>query len=327
MDNTEKTIAKTAVAALVRTAGIKGRYAKGYLVIDQGNNELKFKLKAVAQIMDQAAVGILSQDKDIDHCIIVTRHVYPKQAQLFKQLNIPFIDTAGNAFINKPPLFIFIHGEQTINQEAPKLLRAFKKTGLKLIFAFLCVPGLENKPYRAIAQNADIALGAVGRLMQELTEKGFLRKRGKKGFKLVNKEELLKRWATAYPEQLKPGLIVEKFFLPNLRDYLNRQNNEAPDVLWGGELAAERWTNHLVAKNAIIYTNQNLNQLAFQLRLQKKTDGNLEIIKRFWNFEYRHQCHTVPPILIYADLLATGMERNIETAGEIYDQEIQEFLI
>ena len=47
----------------------------------------------------------------------------------------------------------------------------------------------------------------------------------------------------------------------------------------------------------------------------------------FWEFEYPWKNRNiVPPILIYADLLATGDTRNIETADIIYEQEIDRFI-
>jgi len=51
--------------------------------------------------------------------------------------------------------------------------------------------------------------------------------------------------------------------------------------------------------------------------------GEVEIFKTFWGFEY-HQppYNTVPPLLIYADLIATGNARNLETARIIYEKEI-----
>ncbi len=51
--------------------------------------------------------------------------------------------------------------------------------------------------------------------------------------------------------------------------------------------------------------------------------GEVEILKRFWKpAEPRTRKDVVHPILIYADLLATGNERNIETARIIYEQHI-----
>jgi hypothetical protein len=59
-------------------------------------------------------------------------------------------------------------------------------------------------------------------------------------------------------------------------------------------------------------------------RLQKDDNGNIEILNKFWAFAQDEvQNKMVPPLLVYADLLATGDARNIETAGIIYEQELK----
>jgi hypothetical protein len=50
-------------------------------------------------------------------------------------------------------------------------------------------------------------------------------------------------------------------------------------------------------------------------------DGNVEILERFWNFETaKDMPEVVPPILVYADLLATHDSRNADAARMIYEQ-------
>ncbi|MCJ7617255.1 MAG: type IV toxin-antitoxin system AbiEi family antitoxin, partial [Desulfobacterales bacterium] len=57
--------------------------------------------------------------------------------------------------------------------------------------------------------------------------------------------------------------------------------------------------------------------------LKKDPQGKIEIFQKFWNFDYPWDDKTlVPPLLIYADLIATADDRNIETARIIYDQYI-----
>jgi len=311
-----------AIEALNKTTGFKAKQSKGYLTL--GGNKVKLKLLVTSQAVDRATAGLLKQDDEITDSIVVTRHVYPKQAHLLKQLNISFIDMAGNAYINKPPLFIYVQGQQPITTNNPKPIRAFKKTGLKIIFAFLCNPGLENSSYREIASSAGVALGAVGRTMEDLTEKGFLRKKGRKGVKLINKKELLNRWVTAYPDQLRPGLFTGQYILNDIRNVISEQSAIPYGYLWGGEIAAEMLSDTLVAKMATVYTSNDIKPLAMKLRLRKNEDGNLEALNKFWGFENNER--TVPPILIYADLLATGLERNIETAKGIYESEIKALL-
>ncbi len=44
--------------------------------------------------------------------ILVTRIVTPQMAERLRALNIAFIDTAGNTYINDPPVFIYIIGKK-----------------------------------------------------------------------------------------------------------------------------------------------------------------------------------------------------------------------
>jgi hypothetical protein len=67
-------------------------------------------------------------------------------------------------------------------------------------------------------------------------------------------------------------------------------------------------------------------------KLKRETNGNVEILKRFWNFNHdrpdpdNKHLDLVHPVLIYADLLATGDARNIETAEIVYEKEIARFV-
>jgi hypothetical protein len=244
-------------------------------------------------------------------------------ADQLKQDGLEFIDTAGNAFINNPPLYIFVKGNRPPEiLKQPPLERIFKPAGLKMVYAYLCNPGFENKTYREIAAATDVALGTVNWIMKDLKRLGFLLDRGKRGQKLIQKENLLQRWAIAYPERLRP-----KQMLGHYRGDTNWWQQKTLDPLiaqWGGEVAAARLTKYLKPELITIYTEpKELNQLLFENRLKKDKAGDIEILARFWKpvekLEYGDLVH---PILVYADLLATGNQRNIETAKMIYEQHI-----
>ena len=56
-------------------------------------------------------------------------------------------------------------------------------------------------------------------------------------------------------------------------------------------------------------------------RLKKDVNGDIELLSTFWDFEYPWQYKELaPPLLIYADLMATANDRNIKTAKMIYDE-------
>jgi hypothetical protein len=255
--------------------------------------------------------------------LLITKYVNAQMAEQLRLDGIEFIDTAGNAFINQPPIYIFLKGNRPPEdvRTAP-LRRAFKPAGLRIIYAFLCNPGLEDKTYREIAAATDAALGTVDWIMKELKDLGFLLDRGKRVNKLTQREDLLQRWVTAYPEQLRPKLILGRY----RGEYGWWQQKKFDPLIaqWGGEIAAERLTHYLKPEVITIYTTtQQLNQLLLGNRLRKDPAGDVEILERFWKpvgtWQYEDMVH---PILIYADLLATGNQRNIETAKMIYEQHI-----
>jgi hypothetical protein len=255
--------------------------------------------------------------------LLIAKYVNAHMADQLKQDGLEFIDTAGNAFINNPTLYVFVKGNRPPEiLKKPPLERAFKPAGLKMIFAFLCNPGFENKTYREIAAAIDVALGTVDWIMKELRELGFLLDMGKRGYKLTQKENLLRRWVIAYPERLRPKLMLGRY-----RGEIGWWQQKTLDPLkaqWGGEVAAARFTQYLKPELITIYTApQQLNQLLFENRLKRDVAGDVEILARYWTpVEMWKYDDLVHPILVYADLLATGNQRNIETAKLIYEQHI-----
>lgn len=255
--------------------------------------------------------------------LLVARYVNTEMAEQLKQDEIDFIDTVGNAYINRPPLYIFIKGNRHPDiVTRPPHKRAFYATGLKVIYAFLCNPGLANKPYRDIATEAGVALGTVVELIRELKELGYLLDMGKQGNKIIQKENLFQRWLAAYPEKLRPKLILGRFRGDN--DWWQHKTLNHLNAQWGGEVAAAMLTKYLKPELITIYTLPlYLNNLLIENRLRKDPAGDVEILERFWQpmetWQYKDMVH---PLLVYADLIATGNKRNIETAKMIYEQHI-----
>src|SRR5712692_11446768 len=95
--------------------------------------------------------------------LLVTEYVNPNMAERLKQMDVPFLDTFGNAYVNAPPLFVYIKGHKPPTRTpGERPTRAFVPTGLKIVFALLCRQDLVDAPYRTIVENTDVALGTVG---------------------------------------------------------------------------------------------------------------------------------------------------------------------
>ena len=284
--------------------------------------ELRFYAEVKTNIT-KAGIGLilLQKAKFPYQILLVTRYVTAQMAEWLKQDNIQFIDTAGNTYINQPPLYIFVKGNKPLDIfcHAP-LKRAFRPSGLRVIYAFLCNPGLENKTYRNIAEVADVALGTVGWIIRDLKEMGYLLDMGKRGYKLIKKEDLLNRWVINYPEKLRPKLVLGHF--RGSYDWWKQKTLNPIYAQWGGEVAAAKLMKYLKPQVITIYTTlQQLNPLLIENRLKKDPEGDIEILNRFWvPLEMWQHEDMVHPILIYADLMATGNKRNIETARMIYEK-------
>ena len=59
-------------------------------------------------------------------------------------------------------------------------------------------------------------------------------------------------------------------------------------------------------------------------KLRRNEEGKVELRERFWRFENEGaDKDIVPPVLVYADLLASAGTRSVETAKMIYNEYLQ----
>ena len=295
-------------------------YGDGIVRLAHQGRKWEFKAEVKLRV-NRATIALLKQKMDrAGEGLLVTDYVNPELAEVMRNQGIFFIDAAGNAFIDAIPLYIFVKGEKpnTVVKAKP-VKRLFKPGGLKLIFALLNNPGMEKATYRDLAKAANVALGTVDFVITELKELGFLIDMAKKGRQLLKTEQLLRRWVEAYPENLKPKLVQEKF-RTNAPHWWKDIKPTEFGLFWGGEIAAAKLTGHLKPERYTIYTEQLPGKLIYKFKFQKDPNGTVEILTPFWAFGWElAEKGIVPPLLIYADLMATGEARAIEAAEIIYD--------
>jgi len=251
----------------------------------------------------------------------VADHVTPPMAEELRARKIPFVDAAGNAFLDQPPLFVWVKGEKprATTGGAQPMGRAFQASGLQVLFALICHPEWAELPYREIAQRAGVAHGTVGWVMAELPKLGFMAElRGKR--RLMQRERLLQQWAEFYPRALRPRLLLGRYRAENLAWWDTIEPTKYGALL-GGEPAGGRITHYLRPGAATFYTEKIDPRLLVDLRLRTDVNGNVEIYRRFWTFDGA-EVGLAPTPLVYADLMATGDGRCIETAKMIYDEHL-----
>lgn len=255
--------------------------------------------------------------------LLVAPYITPHMAERLKAHDIPFIDAAGNTYLRTPDTFIYVIGRKPAAPvEARRPVRLFRATGLRIVFALLCRPELVAAPYREIAEQAGVALGSVNIAIKELEQLGFLRASKAKGRVLEQRERLLNTWVEAYPRELRPRLKPRRFRVED-PDWW-KDMDLTPFELWlGGEAAAAVLTKYLRPEKVTLFGGARFTELARQIRPAKDAHGNLELLDAFWHFEPAQTVpghRLVPPLLVYADLVATADARNLETAEMIRER-------
>lgn len=317
-------LVKEALGALQMTTGLEiaeGPNVEGAITLKKGKDTWRFKTE-VRPWLNAAAIALFRErtPNTGERRLLVTRYATEDQADKLRQLNLAFVDAAGNAYMNLKGLYIFTTGRKLEQRRLPARAALYRPADLRVIFALLCRPGLVTQTHEKIKEATGVGLATINRLIHAFEREAFIMRLKGRPRRLVRKKELLEQWVVAYPQRLRPKLMIGRFTARQEGWWTNIDPTDY-DAQWGGEIAADRLTHYLKPEIATLYTGKPPNEFIFRQKLQKDDRGNIEILNRFWNFPKAEEgADIVPPLLVYADLLATANERNVETAGMIYDQ-------
>jgi hypothetical protein len=263
--------------------------------------------------------------------VLVTPYLTAALARHCREpLDLQFIDTAGNAYLRAPGLYVFVQGERPDKPLAGAGMpaRGGTATALRAVFVLLCRPELLNAPYREIATAAGIGLGTVGWALFDLERRGYLTAAGQRRHRrLLEPTRLLDEWVTNFPIRLRPKLDPRRLRAPDPGWW--ELAHLPAGARWGGEVAAAKLAGHLKPGTVTIYLEPTaardaLATLVQEHRLRADPLGNVEILDTFWALpEQDGLPGLVPPLLVYADLMATLDPRNLEAARRIRDQHLE----
>lgn len=333
-----------AIAALRNTTGIVGKIvatepdlgegikADAAIEIEVAGTLYRYMVE-IKRIDRFAAIGQIKNqlDRFEQPGLFVAPRITTETADKCRELDVQFIDANGNAFLKAPGLFVFVKGQRPQTKDeiaigANEAPRGGTATALRVIFALLCQPKLVNAPYREINQAAGVALGNVGWVFYDLNERGYTTGGAKKGERrMLEQKRLIDEWVTNYPIKLRPKLNPQRFHAPD-PDWWRQADITQYGAQWGGEVAADKLTGHLRPNTVTIYMRpeglrQNLTKMVVENKLRAAQDGEIEVLEAFWDFPPDEAMpNIVPPVLVYADLLATMDPRNFEVGRMIYEE-------
>ena len=255
--------------------------------------------------------------------LLVGEYITPKAKELLREKEVNYLDGAGNMYLKLNTLLIHIEGKSAPTVPGKYKSRAFSKAGGAVVFQFLRDPQLVNEPQRLIAEYAGVSLGTIPKVFEGLQKEKFLIKLDKNKWELSNKEGLLLKWTEVLREKILPSKFLGNYKPAgrNMQQMLAEKEIRATGTKWGGEPAAALLTNYLIAEKFSLFVSTKVDIIK-KYKLVPSPNGELELYEKFWNHPEDDQPY-VHPILIYAQLMATGESRNIETAEIILNEHIR----
>ena len=342
----EQYLLDAAITAVNRTANIKLKATTGPEIknkqVDaeitiEGYKKIHFAAEVKLWVQQANFGALVNQIRQLPgKGILVADYVNPIMADKLRDLDIPYIDAVGNAYINEKPIYILVKMTKGQANEQANLKglmntqtrgRAFNPTGIKVVYLFLTDGKMLNAPYREIANKAGVALGAIGEVIKDLKQGGYLVDIKGKARRLTRKEKWLEKWVDAYLEKLRPKLEVGTFKAENPMWWKKVESDiTTHGAKFGGEVAAHKIAGYLIPQEITIYLETGDGTDLFKdYRFRKDPKGDIHVYRAFWSIDRNtpkiRETDFVNPLITYADLIGTGDIRNLEAAEELIGDE------
>lgn len=254
--------------------------------------------------------------------LLITNQLTPEMAERCRKMRLQFMDAAGNVYLDQDGLFVLIQGKKALGDMAlrEKPARAFDRTGLKVVFAFLVIPDLLNATYRDIAGAAGVALGTVGRILADLRLQGLIAQMDDGTRRWLDRERAMTIWAMNYPLRLRNKLNPKRYRAAD-EPWWKEADPARFGGCWGGEVAAAKWRGNLAPATATVYLPADRTAFLAAHRLRADAQGPIEILDAFWPVHEApgRKKGLAPALLIYADLANSGDPRTRAEAEGIHD--------
>jgi hypothetical protein len=251
----------------------------------------------------------------------VSGHTYvsPTLAANYRRHDMFYVDSHGNAFIALPGFRVDVQGRRPPKEAGVSARpgRAFGVAGTKLVFAFLTKPETVSWAVRDLAALARISTGSVSNTLQALTADAFL-KTAAGGRRLRRVDQLAHRWLSSYATRLAPRLEEQSFGGPDPRWWLSTER-PAQVVLGGGIALAEMGFDILPA-TAVIYGPPPWKDIRRAARLDRDGEPRVTLREQFWDPRLARIPQLAPPLLVYADAVASDDPRQLEAAAALWEK-------
>jgi hypothetical protein len=257
--------------------------------------------------------------------MLVTPHVSASVAESLIAHRIPFLDTAGNVYLEEPEVTLMITG-----REKPRLRRtditsrSTTPKGLRVSFALATQPGLVEQPYRTIADQSGVALNTVNLAVDDLIARRLVVIKNDHRM-IVHRRHFIKDWVSHYATGLRTKLGARRYASGVGIDWWQGAPLTDFNARLGGECAAEALTHANKPVSVTVYAHGGASSpLIKAARLRPDPHGEVEILESFWPERAEPNWDVAPgvvhPVLVFADLMLSSDSRNHAVAQTLYER-------
>jgi hypothetical protein len=256
-----------------------------------------------------------------DARVLVAPYLSPNLVAKARELELDAIDLSGNGVVQHKSSLIMVTGRP----RAPGVVArstTWTRAAMRVILALIVHPGLLCLGYRAIAQQADVSRGTVQNTFQSLLQRRDIVKRAGDNYAFTDQNRLLDDWVTLYPSLLRDSLVLGRYRAA-VKDWWRDIDLLKEDCQFGGEVAAAEMTNYLKPAVVTLYCEGAVPRtLISHGKLRPDPQGDVEFLRAPIPLDKHVSPNITYPALVYADLLASGDSRNLETARIVREKYI-----
>lgn len=264
--------------------------------------------------------------------LLMSGYVNPSIAAILRGGKINFIDVLGNAHIHVPG-FVYVEksGRKPLGRGEKQPTALLQPKGMRLLYVLLTERGALNHTVRFLSARAGISLERTVSSMREIRDKGYVRSAGLRKLELVNKRTLLELWLANYGDRLRPSLVLGSFKMSkslggDVPEILLASFGRKPEAYaLGGSLGAYQLTGYYRGDTTEIFVQEGMmGHVRKRLNLVPARETNVTLLHLFspavmYGGEAAPE-HVAHPLLLYAELLFQGGDREKETASLIYNR-------
>lgn len=253
--------------------------------------------------------------------ILAQRYVPTGLGSRYRKAGVPYIDSGGNAWLSFPGFVTQVQGREPAYVLRPgkdRPSRAFRSTGLRVVFALLTQPGLVSATVRRIAAASTVSVGAAQAALHDLRAEGFLHDGHDRARTMTDEGKLAHRWVAGYGTELGPRLSAVELVGPGPKWWMKQDGLDvAAQGQVGGEAALAVLGYGIRPLTTTLYGDEPWHGLRRVGRLRRGADSNVILRERFWTPPEAGTGVLVPRLLTYADAVASDDPRQMEVAEQM----------